>query len=199
LAGLATAATKPPAGAKACVDSTGDLRLLTGSTCPKGDQPITLGRRGPRGARGQAATPEHEYVRETRAQTPLAIKPNTVTAVIGLRSLPAGSWVFSSETTVVNFGQADYFRCKIVSGRKQIASGTSTVGNPGRASSKPAVPRAASTVASLGLIGTAVEPRRFTAFLACWHDLKTKGPAAYIDPGAVLIAHPTGSISGRTF
>jgi len=200
VAGLAVAAAKSPGGAKACVNGRNQRRLLAGTSCPKGEQPTTLGQRGPRGPRGRAARPDHDYVAEATAQTSLPTTKNTVKTVARLDSLPPGSWVFTTEATVVNFGQADYFRCKIVVGKKQIASGASTVGTPAGAGARPGVPSGAATVANIGLIGTAVESKTFSAALRCWHDLKTpkKNAAPYIDPGAVMLGRPAGKITGAT-
>jgi hypothetical protein len=202
-AGVTTAAAKGSGGgARACVNPEGDLRLLSGSVCPRGDKLTTLGQRGAKGARGRSAKPEHDEVGQTTQQTHLAVTKNTVTKVVTLRSLPAGSWVFSSDVTVVNFGRADYFRCKIVAGTTQVASGASTVGTPAASGSVPGVPPGASTVAGISLIGTATSAKSFTVSLDCWHDLKVKlthgaGPP-YLDPDAVLLARPVGSITDIT-
>jgi hypothetical protein len=200
--GLAAATTRDSGGAKACLNAKGELRLLTQSSCPKGEHPTTLGQRGPegprgpKGATGRSEPPEHDVVGETTNHTGLATSKNAVATVVALASVPAGSWLFSSEVTVVNFGRADYFRCKIVAGKGQIASAASTVGTPGATTA--GVPPASTTVANLSLIGAVSEPKPFTARLQCWHDLKTKGQPPYIDPGAVMLARPTASISAST-
>jgi hypothetical protein len=199
-AGVATAAARGSGGGvRACVNSEGDLRLLNGAVCPKGDKLTTLGQRGAKGAPGRAAKREHDDVGQTSQQTHLAVTKNTVTKIVTLRSLPAGSWVFSSDVTVVNFGRADYFRCKIVAGANQVASGASTVGTPRASGSVAGVPPGAATVAGISLIGSETSTKKFTASLDCWHDLKVKltrgaGPP-YLDPGAVLLARPVGSIT----
>jgi hypothetical protein len=187
IGGLAAAASRSGGGAKACVNKRGDLRLLTDAKCPAGDRLTRVGR---------ATRAERDDVSEANGQTALATRRNAVKAIVGLESLPAGSWVLTSQLTVVNFGRADYFRCKIVIGAKQIASGASTVGTP--RTGTPGVPSAASSVAGISLIGAAGESKSFTALLECWHDLKTKGATPYIDPGAVLLARPVGSLSART-
>jgi hypothetical protein len=50
--GVAAAVTSHPTSAKACVTPGGRLRLLTGGGCGKGQTPITLGAKGPKGDPG---------------------------------------------------------------------------------------------------------------------------------------------------
>jgi hypothetical protein len=52
--GVAAAVTSHPTTAKACVTSGGRLRLISGGGCGKGQTPIILGARGPKGDPGPA-------------------------------------------------------------------------------------------------------------------------------------------------
>jgi hypothetical protein len=132
---------------------------------------------------------------ETSSSTNLSTsggQPVTLTSL----SLPAGSWVLSSETTLVNFGPSDYTRCQILAGGNQIASGTTMVGDPGI----PGSQGPAAYVAGRGLIGSVHTKTVVTASLVCWHDSPTPvgQPAPYADVGAVLWAHKAPVLSGTT-
>jgi hypothetical protein len=108
-------------------------------------------------------------------------------------TLPAGSWVVSSQTTIVNFGPSDYFRCQITAGGVEIGSGTTMVGDPNLFGAQgPGV-----YVAGRGLIGWVTTKSSLSVSLNCWHDNDTPdgyGPP-YVDGGAVLWAHKSRQLS----
>jgi len=111
-------------------------------------------------------------------------------------TLPAGSWILSAEATLVNFGPATYARCQITADGTQIASGTTTVGDP----SLPGANAEATTVAGRGLLGSVKSSTSFSAALKCWHDESTPAGEAvpYVDPGAVVWAHKSPNLDGTT-
>ena len=111
-------------------------------------------------------------------------------------TLPAGSWVLTAETTLVNFGPATFARCQIIAGGQQIASGATTVGDE----TLPAANARATFVAGRGLLGSVRRQSSFRAALRCLHDESTPSgqPAPYVDPGAVLWAHRSGNLFGTT-
>jgi len=44
-------------------------------------------------------------------------------------TVPAGTWVVTAKTNPVNFGQADYVRCRILVGTTQKDAGATLLGN----------------------------------------------------------------------
>ena len=88
-------------------------------------------------------------------------------------TVPAGVWMVHAKATPVNFAfVADYVRCRIRIGTKQLdASATSVGGAP-----------AAATVVNQGAITTTVT-RVFN--FECEHDYGVSGE--YLDPGASLL------------
>lgn len=116
--------------------------------------------------------------------------------VVDQMSLPAGSWVLSSEATVVNFGPSDYVRCEVYAGGHQIASGATMVGNGALTGGRGP----GAYLAGRGLLGSVTSNGPFIAVLYCSHDNSTPSgqPAPYVDAGAVLWAHAAGTLDGVT-
>jgi Flp pilus assembly protein CpaB len=137
-------------------------------------------------------TTANDAVAETSASVPLSQSGGTPVTVTSL-SLPAGSWVLSSELSLVSWGPSDYTRCQIVANGNQIASGTTMVGDPNVAGAHGA----SSLVADRGLIGVVRSSTPFGASLRCWHDSTMSSPP-FVDPGATLLAHKSGSLYGST-
>jgi hypothetical protein len=133
-----------------------------------------------------------DAVAETSSSVPLSQSGGVPVTVTSL-SLPAGSWVFSSEATLVSWSPSDYARCQITAGGNQIASGTTMVGDPNASGAHGA----STFVAGRGLIGSFRSSTPFDASLRCWHDADMDAPP-YIDPGAVLLAHNSTHLYGTT-
>ncbi len=146
--------------------------------------------------RAAVTSPPKDVLAETSSNTNLSTVGGQETTVISM-TLPAGSWVITSEDTLVNFGPSDYFRCAIQApGTTQIASGSSMVGDPNLSGAQgPGV-----YVAGRGLVGSLKSTSSFTASLVCSHDNNTpsgNGPP-YVDAGAVMWAHVSQGLSGTT-
>jgi hypothetical protein len=112
--------------------------------------------------------------------------------------LPASSkgtqYVRVAHGDLVNFGPSDYTRCQIVVDGAEIASVSTIVGNPtGAGSNGPAA-----FLSPFSLTGGANVPASGgTATLRCWHD-ETNGSVPYVDGGASVWAHQTGSLTTGT-
>lgn len=132
---------------------------------------------------------------ETHVSHDLSHTGGQKVTIISFR-LPAGAWVISSQATLVNFGPSDFTRCQIRAAGAQIASGTTMVGDP----TLPGAQGPAAIVVGRGLLGSVRSSSRFTVSLRCWHDTSTPAgqPAAYVDPGAVIWARKSPSLSGTT-
>jgi hypothetical protein len=146
-------------------------------------------------AAGEVTSTTKDALSETTASVNLS-KVGGTPVVIASLSLPKGSWVVSSEETLVNFGPSDYTRCRIDANGSQIASGTTMVGNSALSGGQGP----GTYVAGRGLVGSFVGTASETVTLECSHDHNTpssEGPG-YVDPGAVLWAHKSTNLSGTT-
>lgn len=108
-------------------------------------------------------------------------------------TLPAGSWVLTDAVTAVNYGPSDYTRCSYFRNGVNLGGSTAMVGD----NSQPGSMGPGAIVANLAS-GLAIKSStKFTVSLGCFHDEDT--PAAndpgYIDPGAILTAHKSGSLA----
>jgi|SRR4051794_33493751 Flp pilus assembly protein CpaB len=137
-------------------------------------------------------TTANDAVAETSSSVLLSQSGGTPVTVTSL-SLPAGSWVLSSQLSLVSWSPSDYARCQIVAGSNQIASGTTMIGDP----DAPGAHGASTFVAGRGLIGAVRSTTPFVASLRCSHDSAMTAPP-YVDPGATLLAHKSGSLYGST-
>jgi hypothetical protein len=118
----------------------------------------------------------------------LSVNGGTFTDVLDV-SLPAGYWVVSADGNLVDWGPSDYTRCHITVGGTQIAAVSTMVGN-GSASGAHGP---ASFLSPFSLTGGVTLTSPATATLQCWHD-ETVSTSGYVDPGATLWAHKTGSL-----
>jgi hypothetical protein len=145
--------------------------------------------------RAAASSPPTDKLAETSSNMNLSTVGGQDTTILSM-TLPAGSWVISSEDTLVNFGPSDYTRCQIVAAGKQVASGSTMVGDP----SQTGAEGPASFVAGRGLVGSVKSTSSFSVSLDCSHDHDTPGSNAppYVDSGAVIWAHLGPRLSGTT-
>ena len=96
-------------------------------------------------------------------------------------TLPAGSWVVTSNATVYNFAADDYIRCGVYRGATALNVATTQLGNTG-------LP----VVAGLGPMGAFKSSSGVTVSLRCSHD--AVGSYPYIKE-AVLWAHHSSSLN----
>jgi hypothetical protein len=104
-------------------------------------------------------------------------------ASVGIISvtIPAGTWVVTAKANPVNFGAADYVRCRIVVGTTQKDAGATLLGNAAPGPTGEMGP----SVAQIYL-HTAIETTSSKVFkFDCQHDFPT--PGIYLDPGARLM------------
>lgn len=107
--------------------------------------------------------------------------------------LPAGRFVVSASGNLVDWGPSDYTRCRIVVGGKQVALVSTMVGD----GTSPGAHGPASFLSPFSLTGGVSRASSATATLQCWHD-STVSTSGYVDSGATLWAHKTGSITIAT-
>lgn len=118
-------------------------------------------------------------------------------AILNL-ALPAGDWVLQADETIVNIGPPDYARCMIAEDTTtppdplssiSLDQQSTVVGNSGQAVTAAAL----SETAAVPLHGAA------TVTLFCDHSQTLPaGNLPYIDPGAVLWAHPAAGVRPTT-
>jgi hypothetical protein len=114
------------------------------------------------------------YLRKTTVATPLASTGGVRTNVLSV-NVPAGNWIVTAKTSIVNWANKDYDRCRIMVGATQLDASTTMTGE---FDFDPAV----ATITTQGAITTPVT-RTFS--LQCWHDFNVGGQ--YVDPGASLL------------
>ena len=119
------------------------------------------------------------YLRTTTASvnlssdgSPVALKQVTV---------PAGTWIVTAKANPVNFGAADYVRCRILVNGVQKDAAATLVGNAAPAPTGEMGPSVAEIV-----LQTAITTTTSKAFkLDCQHDFPYAG--IYVDPGASIM------------
>ena len=119
------------------------------------------------------------FMRTTTTSTNLSDTgaPVTILSV----TIPAGTWVVTAKANPVNFGAADYVRCRIVVGTTQKDAGATLLGNAAPGPTGEMGP----SVAQIAL-QTAITTTSSKVFkLDCQHDFPT--PGIYVDPGARLM------------
>jgi hypothetical protein len=118
-------------------------------------------------------------------------------AILSL-ALPAGDWVLQADETIVNIGPPDYARC-------MIAEDTATPPDP--LSSIPlnlqstVVGNSGQAITAAVLSETAAVPLKGAATVTLYCDHRSTLPGAnlpYVDPGAVLWAHPAAGVRPTT-
>jgi hypothetical protein len=93
-------------------------------------------------------------------------------------TIPAGTWVVNAKVNPVNFGAADYVRCRIVVGTTQKDAGATLLGNAAPGPTGEMGPSVAQIALQTAITTTA--PKLFK--VDCQHDFPT--PGIYVDPGA---------------
>jgi hypothetical protein len=135
--------------------------------------------------------PPQDVVRQTSAAVSLSPEGGVPTTVIA-QSLPAGSWVLSSNATLVSWGPSDYTRCGLYAGDTPLGGATTMVGDP----TSPGGSGASVFVATLSVHGafTSATDKKIT--LRCLHD-SNRPPTgtAYVDPGATVWAHKSDRLA----
>ena len=96
-------------------------------------------------------------------------------------TIPAGTWVVTAKTNPVNFGAADYVRCRILVGTTQKDAGATLLGNAAPGPTGEMGPSVAQI--ALQAVITTTSSKLFK--LDCQHDFPT--PGIYLDPGARLM------------
>ena len=94
--------------------------------------------------------------------------------------VPAGTWVVNAKVNPVNFGAADYVRCRIVVGTSQKDAGATLLGNAAPGPTGEMGPSVAQI--ALQTVVTTTSSKVFK--VDCQHDFPT--PGIYVDPGAKI-------------
>jgi hypothetical protein len=95
-------------------------------------------------------------------------------------TIPAGTWVVNAKVNPVNFGAADYVRCRIMVGTAQKDAGATLLGNAAPGPTGEMGPSVAQI--ALQAVVTTTSPKAFK--VDCQHDFPT--PGIYVDPGAKI-------------
>jgi len=127
------------------------------------------------------------YLRTTTASvnlssdgSPVALKQVTV---------PAGTWIVTAKANPVNFGAADYVRCRILVGGTQRDAAATLLGNAAPAPTGEMGPSVAEIVLQTAFTSTSSK----TVKLDCQHDFPY--PGIYVDPGAsIMIVRSPGPL-----
>jgi len=96
-------------------------------------------------------------------------------------TVPAGKWVVNAKVNPVNFGAADYVRCRIMVGTSQKDAGATLLGNAAPGPTGEMGPSVAQI--ALQAVVTTTSSKDFK--VDCQHDFPT--PGIYVDPGARMI------------
>ncbi|MGK5549609.1 hypothetical protein ACSNOH_33535 [Streptomyces sp. URMC 127] len=126
-------------------------------------------------------TTSQDVVRQTSAGVLLSAAGGTPTTVIS-ETVPAGSWVLSSNATLVSWEPSDYTRCTLYAGETVVGGATSMIGNAATGAGSGVY---AATIAAQGAFSSTGPT---TVSLRCGHDA-TRNRAPYVDPGATLWLH----------
>ena len=119
------------------------------------------------------------FLRATTASINLSAdgSPRTIKQV----TIPAGTWLVTAKANPVNFGPADYVRCRILVGGVQQDAAATLVGNAAPGPTGETGP----SVAEI-MLQTAITTTASKAFkLDCLHDFPSAG--MYDDPGASIM------------
>lgn len=119
------------------------------------------------------------YLRTTTASVNLSSTGAPV--VLTQVTIPAGTWFVTAKANPVNFGAADYVRCRIVVGGAQKDAAATLVGNAAPGPTGETGPSVAEIVLQTAI--TTPAPRIFK--LDCQHDFPI--PGLYVDPGASIM------------
>ena len=95
-------------------------------------------------------------------------------------TVPAGTWVVNAKVNPVNFGAADYVRCRIMVGTSQKDAGATLLGNAAPGPTGEMGP----SVAQIALQAVVTTTSSKVFKVDCQHDFPT--PGIYVDPGAKI-------------
>ena len=95
-------------------------------------------------------------------------------------TIPAGKWVVNAKVNPVNFGAADYVRCRIIAGITQKDAGATLLGNAAPGPTGEMGP----SVAQIALQAVVTTTSSKVFKVDCQHDFPT--PGIYVDPGAKI-------------
>ncbi|WP_424886831.1 hypothetical protein [Streptomyces sp. XH2] len=126
-------------------------------------------------------TTSQDVVRQTSSGVLLSITGGVPTTVIS-ETVPAGSWVLSSNATLVSWEPSDYTRCTLYAGETAVGGATSMIGNASTGAGSGVY---AATVSAQGAFSSTGPT---TVSLRCGHDTN-RNRAPYVDPGATLWLH----------
>lgn len=127
------------------------------------------------------------FLRKTTASVNLSNDGSPVT--IKQVAIPAGTWVVTAKANPVNFGPADYVRCRILVGTSQRDAAATLVGNAAPGPTGETGPSVAEIVLQTAITTTSAK----TFKLDCLHDFPSAG--MYVDPGAsILIVKAAGPL-----
>jgi hypothetical protein len=134
-----------------------------------------------------ASSAADAYLRSTTASVNLSTDGSPVT--IKSVSIPAGTWIVTAKANPVNFGPADYVRCRILVGSTQKDAAATLVGNAAPGPTGEMGPSVAEIVLQTAI--TTTGSRTFK--LDCLHDFPSAG--MYVDPGAsILVVRSPGPL-----
>jgi len=119
------------------------------------------------------------YLRTTSASVDLS--PSGSPVALTKVKIPAGTWVITAKANPVNFGAADYVRCRIMVGSTQKDAGSTLLGNAAPGPTGETGP----SVATIALQTAVTTTANRTVKLDCQHDFPQAGE--YVDPGASLL------------
>ena len=127
------------------------------------------------------------YLRSTTAGINLSSDGSPVS--LKQVTIPAGTWVVTAKANPVNFGAADYVRCRIVINGTQRDAAATLVGNAAPAPTGEMGPSVAEIVLQTAFSSTSSK----TVKLDCLHDFPYAG--IYVDPGAsIMIVRSPGPL-----
>ena len=127
------------------------------------------------------------FLRTTTASVNLSNDGSPV--VIKQVAIPAGTWIVTAKANPVNFGQADYVRCRLMVGSAQRDAAATLVGNAAPGPTGETGPSVAEIVLQTAITTTSAK----TFKLDCQHDFPSAG--MYVDPGAsIMIVRAPGPL-----
>jgi hypothetical protein len=119
------------------------------------------------------------FLRKTTASVNLSNDGSPIT--IKQVTIPAGTWVVTAKANPVNFGPADYVRCRLLVGGVQRDAAATLVGNAAPGPTGETGPSVAEIVLQTAITTTASKAFK----LDCLHDFPSAG--MYVDPGASIM------------
>ena len=127
------------------------------------------------------------FLRKTTASVNLSNDGSPV--LLKQVTIPAGTWIVTAKANPVNFGPADYVRCRILVGTSQRDAAATLVGNAAPGPTGEMGPSVAEIVLQTAITTTSSKVFK----LDCQHDFPSAG--MYVDPGAsIMIVRAPGPL-----